>query len=78
MDGQKSRQSKSNWNYNFITMNYNFFLFTKLHEIIFNPKTEYDRLFDELILLYEEWEEWDSKNGSDIGTYESILKFLNK
>ena len=61
-----------------LIMEYNFFLFTKLHEIIFNPKTEYDRLFDELILLYEEWEEWDLKNASDIGTYESILKFLNK
>ena len=59
-------------------MDYNFFLFTKLHEIIFNPKTEYDRLFEELILLYEEWEQWDLKNGSNIGTYESILKFLNK
>ena len=59
-------------------MDYSFFLFTKLHEVIFKPKTEYDRLFDELIPLYEEWEEWDLKNASDVGTYESILKFLNK
>jgi hypothetical protein len=59
-------------------MDYNFFLFTKLHEVVFKPKTEYDILFDELIKLYEEWEEWDLKNASDLGTYESILKFLNK
>jgi len=59
-------------------MEYNFFLFTKLHEIIFNPKTEYDILFDELTILYEDWEVWDLKNGRDIGTYESILQFLNK
>jgi hypothetical protein len=59
-------------------MDYNFFLFTKLHEIIFNPKTEYDILWEELILLYEDWEEWDSKNGDGIGTYESILQFLQK
>lgn len=59
-------------------MEYNFFLFTKLHEIIFNPKTEYDRLFDELILLYEEWEDWDLKNASDVGTYESMEKFLKE
>jgi hypothetical protein len=59
-------------------MEYNFFLFTKLHEIIFNPKTEYDILFGELILLYEDWEVWDLKNGRDIGTYESILQFLDK
>jgi hypothetical protein len=57
-------------------MDYNFFLFTKLHEVVFKPETEYDRLFDELIPLYEEWEEWDLKNASDVGTYESILKFL--
>lgn len=59
-------------------MEYNFFLFTKLHEIIFNPKTEYDILFDELILLYEDWQVWDTKNGRNIGTYESILQFLDK
>jgi len=59
-------------------MEYNFFLFTKLHEIIFNPKTEYDRLFDELIILYEDWEEWDLKNASDVGTYESMEKFLKE
>lgn len=59
-------------------MDYNFFLFTKLHEVIFNPKTEYDILFGELIKLYEEWEEWDLTNGSNMSTYESILKFLNK
>ena len=59
-------------------MEYNFFLFTKLHEIIFNPKTEYDILFDELTILYEDWEVWDLKNGRDIGTYESILQFLDK
>jgi hypothetical protein len=59
-------------------MEYNFFLFTKLHEIIFNPKTEYDILFGELILPYEDWEVWDLKNGRDIGTYESILQFLDK
>ena len=59
-------------------MEYNFFLFTKLHEIIFNPKTEYDILFGELILLYEDWEVWDLKSGRDIGTYESILQFLDK
>ena len=59
-------------------MEYNFFLFTKLHEIIFNPKTEYDRLFDELIILYEDWEGWDLKNASDVGTYESMEKFLKE
>jgi hypothetical protein len=59
-------------------MDYNFFLFTKLHEIIFNPKTEYDRLWEELILLYEDWEVWDLENGRNIGTYESILNFLDK
>lgn len=59
-------------------MDYSFFLFTKLHEVIFKPKNEYDRLFDELIPLYEEWEEWDLTNGSNMSTYESILKFLIK
>jgi len=59
-------------------MEYTFFLFTKLHEIIFNPKTEYDILFDELILLHEDWQVWDTKNGRNIGTYESILQFLDK
>jgi hypothetical protein len=63
---------------NNLIMDYNFFLFTKLHEIIFNPKTEYDRLWKELILLYEDWEVWDLENGRNIGTYESILNFLDK
>lgn len=58
-------------------MDYNFFLFTKLHEVIFKPKTEYDILFNELIILYDEWEQWDIVAcPSDLGTYDSILKFL--
>jgi hypothetical protein len=60
------------------TMDYNFFLFTKLHDVIFPSKVEYDLQFDNLKVLFYEWEEWDEKNGDGIGTYESILKFLEK
>ena len=59
-------------------MDYNFFLFTKLNDVIFPSKVEYDLQFRYMIVLFHEWEEWDSKNGDGIGTYESILQFLQK
>jgi hypothetical protein len=59
-------------------MDYNLFLFIKLHEVCLKPIMEYDLLFGEVLKLYDQWEEWDEKNGDGIGTYESILKFLEK
>jgi len=59
-------------------MDYNLFLFIKLHEVCLKSTMEYDLLFGEVLKLYDQWEEWDEKNGDGIGTYESILKFLEK
>lgn len=57
-------------------MEYNFFLFTKLHELCFNSELEYDLLFEELITLYEDWKGWDSNFGAVYTTYESMEQFL--
>lgn len=59
-------------------MNYNFFLFTKLNDVIFPSNQEYDLQFRYLEILFKEWEQWDLEHGNQIGTYESIEKFLTR
>jgi hypothetical protein len=57
-------------------MEYNLFLFIKLHEVYIKSKLEYDLLFGEVLSLYEDWKVWDSDFGRFYNTYESIEEFL--
>jgi hypothetical protein len=58
-------------------MNYDFFLFSKLHEIKNQSEIEYDLLFEIVCESFQEWEKWDEINGKNIGTYESMQKFIS-
>jgi hypothetical protein len=57
-------------------MNYDFFLFSKLHEIKNHSEMEYDLLFEIVCESFRQWEQWDEINGKNIGTYESMQKFI--
>lgn len=61
-------------------MNYNFFLFVKLNDVIFPSKVEYDLQFEYLQVKFREWEEWDliNVNADKVGAYESMLNFIQK
>jgi len=61
---------------NNLIMEYNLFLFIKLHEVYIKSKLEYDLLFGEVLSLYEDWKVWDSDFGRFYNTYESIEEFL--
>lgn len=59
-------------------MDYNFFLFIKLNDLLFPSKVEYDLQFRYMEVKFKEWQEWDFINGHEMGAYESIIKFLKK
>jgi hypothetical protein len=61
---------------NYQTMNYDFFLFTKLWEEHFDNELEYDLYFEKLCKAYESWSDWDSSKGFNMGTYESINNWI--
>ncbi len=58
-------------------MNYNFHLFTQLAllKISYLNELEYDYQFAELVSMFEEFEQYDKDNNTDL--YESIETFLN-
>jgi hypothetical protein len=58
-------------------MNYSFFLFTKLHDVVFGQSNDpYDYQFEDLVDLYGTYE--SSKfNRSDIDEYTCMVNFLN-
>jgi len=59
--------------------NYQFFLFTKIHESMFGFDSDpYDYQFERLCKLYDEWLRYDwSLEFVNMGTYQSITDFLN-
>lgn len=58
-------------------MDYSFFLFTKLHDVIMGVSSEpYDYQFEDLVDLYKLYESSEF-NSSDYGEYECMVKFLN-
>jgi hypothetical protein len=56
-------------------MNYSFFLFTKLYDIIIGEQYEYDSMFDDLKGLYREYDASEF-NDSTIDEYQCMTNFL--
>jgi len=56
-------------------MNYSFFLFTKLYDVIIGVQYEYDLMFDDLNDLYREYEASEF-NDSAIDEYQCMTNFL--
>jgi hypothetical protein len=56
-------------------MNYSFFLFTKLYDVIIGEQYEYDLMFDDLNDLYREYESSEF-NDSAIDEYQCMTNFL--
>ena len=57
-------------------MEYSFFLFTKLFDQYHIVETPYDILHGELIVMHNDWQEWDKTNGLNIPEYESMCEYL--
>ena len=56
-------------------LDYSFFLFCQLYNVIHPNETPYDRLFDEMQLLYSQYDA-SLYNDSDKGEYECMEEFL--
>lgn len=56
-------------------MNYSFFLFTKLFDVIIDVNYEYDALFEDLQTLYEGYQV-SSFNDPNKGEYECMVEYL--
>jgi hypothetical protein len=56
-------------------MNYRFFLFSKLFDVIISIEYEYDLMFEDLQILFEEYDT-SSYNDSNESEYECIVKFF--
>jgi hypothetical protein len=56
-------------------MNYRFFLFSKLFDAMIGIEYEYDLMFDDLQMLFEEYD-ISSYNDPNKGEYECIVKFF--
>lgn len=54
---------------------YNFYLFTKLYDVIIGEESEYDLMFDHLVDLYQEYEISHFNDGR-LPEYECIVNFL--
>lgn len=57
-------------------MNYSFFLFTQLYNEIVGIQYEYDLLFEDLNLLFDQYND-SSFNDENQPEYECIVSFLN-
>jgi hypothetical protein len=58
-------------------MNYEFFIFTKIHDKIFPSKHGFDLQFRYLQIKFNEWQKWNLINGQNIFLEESIARFIN-
>lgn len=60
---------------NHTTMNYSLFLFSKLNDLMFNPQYEYDRQYDDLVVLFQEYQQSEF-NKPDADEYTCMVSFL--
>lgn len=56
-------------------MNYSLFLFSKLNDLMFNPQYEYDRQYDDLVVLFQEYQQSEF-NKPDADEYTCMVSFL--
>ena len=58
-------------------MNYSFYLFSKLFDVVINLECEYDVMYEFINDLFNDFE-FSKYNDSNLGEYECIVKFLTE
>lgn len=56
---------------------YGFFLFSKLFDIYHVADVPYEKMYEELCNMYNDWLIWDSANGKGISAHDSMSMYLS-